>query len=233
MTKADRTTDLNYKVLHDAHDAHAAKANGYRSQGFFLREQNVVMDRLLSEHLPIVDIACGTGLMLQPIVEKGVPVIGIDFNARACGDANQNGINVIRGDAFDMPFAENSIAQAVNCQFLNQQKPDTAERFIYETARMLKPGGRLILLWRHARSLTHRTAHAIFRFFDMFGGQPAFPQYTHPLCALRQYAMENGLDIIEQSITLPLVGPNSLPAYNLFARLFGASFILVLEKPKQ
>ena len=48
----------------------------YRSIALFKREQTVVLERIAPDRVPILDIGCGTGLMLQPLIQQSVPVVG-------------------------------------------------------------------------------------------------------------------------------------------------------------
>ena len=222
----------DYHELHARYGVTNPKANGYRSLALFRREQAIVLERIDSDRHPILDIGCGTGLVLQPLISQSIAVVGLDLHGGACLAARSNGVRSIQGDAINMPFARSSIGQAVNCGFLNQLNPEQATAFIAEVARILMPGGRCIILWRHGKSLLHRVAHRAFRTLDrLFWGQPPFPQYTHSFAYIRQHARDQGLNIIEEAITLPPPAPITLPNTHPTTWLFGASLLIVLEKP--
>ena len=231
MIKADSNVDELYEVMRSAHGARKAGANGYRLHSFFRREQRLLLSHLDWDKGPILDIACGSGLMLLPLMAQGRTVIGVDFNETACNDARHNGLAILRGDAFNLPIGDNSIAQAVNCQFLNQQPAEQTQRFIEETARVLMPGGQLLILWRHAESVLHRSAHAVLQALDKItGDQPEFPQYKNTLEEITRYSHEAGLSLVQGAVTLPVLRPYTLPSTSIRAQLFGASLFAILKK---
>lgn len=229
--RADTETDSYYHVLRRQFGSRQPQANGYRSQSFFLREQTVVFSALSAMEGPIVDIACGSGLMLLPHEGPNQFVFGIDFNVDACRTAAANGVPVVRGDAYALSLKSGSISQIVNCQFLNQQTEEGAKLFVEEAARVLVPGGTLIILWRHARSYIHRLAHCLLTVLDRMRGHPKFPQHEHPLAAIRTYAIAAGLIVETEAVTLPFLKPPTVRADSVAAHLIGASCLLVLRKP--
>lgn len=228
--KADKDVDARYEFLRGRHGEKNSKANGYRLESFFAREQRLLLKAIDRENGPFLDIACGSGLMLEPLKKEGQEVFGIDFNTDACEAALGNGIQITRGDAFTLPFADNTIGQIVNCQFLNQQPPAETQKFIEESARVLKTSGQLIILWRHARSVIHRTAHSVFTFMDKFTGQPPFPQYEHPIEEIEGFAKGAGLETVDKAVTLPLLKPDIVNADGIAANVMGASLYIVLKK---
>ncbi len=231
VIKADQNIDARYGFLRARHGQANPQANGYRLGRFFEREQRVILSVLDQTHGPFLDVACGSGLMLAPLLDKGHTVYGLDFNKEGCTAAAQNGLTIVRGDAFQMPFSDQTLGQIINCQFLNQQPSQQTQCFIEEGARVLKSGGQLIILWRHARSLIHKTSHSIFTFLDKFTGQPPFPQYEHPIQEIRGFASTVGLKIKHEAVTLPFLKPDTMTVKNLSSNIIGASFFIVLEKP--
>ncbi len=230
--KADEQVDALYNTMRGTYGAQDAGANGYRFHSFFEREQRLLLDHLDVACEPILDVACGSGLMLLPLQRQGVDVSGLDFNEDACADARANGFPIVQGDAFNLPFPANSFGQIVNCQFLNQQPADKTQRFVEEAARVLRQGGSLLILWRHADSLLHRSAHAVFRMADrVTGNQPGFPQYSNPLADVERYASEAGLSLVESAVTLPVLRQDRVAAHSIAAKLFGASLFARFEKP--
>jgi demethylmenaquinone methyltransferase/2-methoxy-6-polyprenyl-1,4-benzoquinol methylase len=102
----------------------------------------------------VLDLACGTGLNFSHINERiGLQgrVIGLDFTRpmlkrarrRAARNRWQN-IGLVEGDATRLPLAGESF-DAVLCSYAMAIIPDY-RRAIAEAARVLKPGGRLVLL---------------------------------------------------------------------------------------
>ena len=229
--QADKDVDARYGFLRNRHGEVNPQANGYRLGGFFEREQRILLAALDRENGPFLDVACGSGLMLAPLLTKGHAVYGLDYNAEACLAAHGNGITILRGDAFNMPLPDNSIGQIVNCQFLNQQTQEQTRQFIEESARVLKPGGQLIILWRHARSLIHIGSHAVFTVMDRFTGQPPFPQYTHPFAEIKLFAETAGLEVKKKAVTMPFLKPEIIRINDVRANILGASLFTVLKKP--
>lgn len=243
--RADGEVDALYRAMRDRFGGRAAGANGYVSTGFFRREQALVLD-LIAAHAPaaprpatVLDIACGSGLMLgDPVARDRLPaglrVVGVDYNARACRDAAVNGLAILRGDAFRLPVASETMDLAINCQFLNQQARDARAPFLAEAARVLAPGGHLILLWRRADSLLHRGAHALVSARDRLTGRPIFPQVAHPMPAIAAAAEAAGFAVVTRGTTLPVAVPGRaapvVPASGLVGRLVGASNLLVLRR---
>ena len=229
--QADSEVDARYAFLRTRHGSENPQANGYRLGGFFLREQRVLLSFLDHEEVPVFDVACGSGLMLSPLLQQGRQVYGLDFNHDGCCDAAHNGLRVVRGDAFNMPMADDSVGQIVNCQFLNQQSARQTQKFITEGARVLKTGGKMLILWRHADSLVHILSHTVFTFLDRFTGQPPFPQYRHPMEEIEEYATRSGLVVDYKAVTLPFLKPDLIPYGRFLHRLIGASLFIVLKKP--
>lgn len=226
----DKDVDARYDYLRGRHGTANPAANGYRLGRIFTRDREALFSALDKNNGPFLDIACGSGLMLAPLLGEGHDVYGLDFNADACAGARLNGIKIIRGDAFNIPLPDSSVGQIVNCQFLNQQPPAETEKFIQESARVLKSGGQLLILWRHARSLIHISAHAVFTVMDKFSGQPPFPQYVHSFDEIESFAAKAGLSVQKKAVTLPFSGTQMIAPGALGADIVGASQFIVLRK---
>jgi len=230
---ADQRTDNLYAGIRQKFGQRGAGANGYQLGAFFRREQALLYSCLRPDEFPLLDIACGSGLMLTPSLGNGAEVIGLDFNQQACADALGNGLAVTRGDAFGLPFAADTIGQVVNCQFLNQQTSGDTRLFVEEVARVLKPGGRLVLFWRHADSLFHRLAGALVQVSERLRGAPRFPQFTHPMAEIEEMITAAGLVTTQRKVSVPFLVPQWLEPASSAASIVGASLILVAEKPRR
>ncbi len=231
MPLADQQTDGLYAGIRQKFGQQSAGANGYQMSAFFRREQALLYSFLRPNDFPLLDVACGSGLMLAPSLGNGAEVIGVDFNQQACVDARNNGLKVLRGDAFELPFADQTMAQVVNCQFLNQQSAADTQRFISEVARVLKPGGQLVLFWRHAESVFHRLAGTLIRASERMSGAPVFPQFTHPMAEIETLMTASGLVVVERAVSVPFGYPRQLRPSRIAARVIGASLVLVAERP--
>lgn len=101
-----------------------------------------------------LEVAIGTGLNL-PYYPPDVRLTGLDLTrtmlalARTSALRIGRAIELLEGDAHDLPFADGSFDTVV-CTYAMCSVPDEA-RAIAEMKRILKPGGRLILV-DHVRS---------------------------------------------------------------------------------
>jgi ubiquinone/menaquinone biosynthesis C-methylase UbiE len=102
----------------------------------------------------VLDLACGTGLNFPHIIEWIGPqgrIVGVDFTramlrrARRKIDSHRWGcVSLVEGDASGLPLASES-CDAVLCAYAMIVIPEY-RRAIAEAVRVLKPGGRLVLL---------------------------------------------------------------------------------------
>jgi ubiquinone/menaquinone biosynthesis C-methylase UbiE len=101
-----------------------------------------------------LEVAIGTGLNL-PHYPPDVRLTGVDLSpemlavAETSARGSGRSIELLEGDAHDLPFAESSFDTVV-CTYALCSVPDEA-RAVSEMKRVLKPGGRLILV-DHIRS---------------------------------------------------------------------------------
>jgi ubiquinone/menaquinone biosynthesis C-methylase UbiE len=108
--------------------------------------------RRLAEQ-PLLDVACGTGRFLTFVKDNypRLPVVGLDLSrpylekASACL-APWSWARLVEGAAEQLPFADQSFA-LVTCVYLFHELPRKVRiRVAGEMARVLRPGGRLILV---------------------------------------------------------------------------------------
>ncbi|MEO1924867.1 MAG: methyltransferase domain-containing protein [Gammaproteobacteria bacterium] len=230
LKQADTEVNKLYSTMRNRYGDINPKANGYRLKKYFIKEQEMILSEISDENKIIVDLACGSGLMLNPLISTEQLIIGIDFNETACLDAKRNKLNIIRGDVFSIPIADSSVDKIINCQFLNQQSNDKAEHLLDEIYRILKPGGRLIMIWRNDRALIHKLAIFIYRYIDKFTGRPEFPYYDNYVGDLAHYSTKIGFSIVSQFLTFPLFNWNFHNLDSIGAKALGASCFLVVEK---
>jgi len=94
----------------------------------------------------LVDVACGTGDLAELAVRAGARAVAIDFAPAMLEVARRRGAATLlmRADASALPLVSGA-ADAVSCGFALRNFV-AIEPFLREAARVLKPGGRLVIL---------------------------------------------------------------------------------------
>ena len=88
----------------------------------------------------LLDVACGGGLMAPHV--HGYRHVGVDIGRRAVEISRSKGIEVVRGDAARLPFADESVRVVVAGEVF-EHVPDL-EAVVQEIGRVLSPGGTLV-----------------------------------------------------------------------------------------
>jgi demethylmenaquinone methyltransferase/2-methoxy-6-polyprenyl-1,4-benzoquinol methylase len=94
----------------------------------------------------VIDVACGTGDLVELAASRGARVVGVDFASGMLGIAGRRGLtaHLVRGDALALPLPD-AAADALTCAFALRNFV-AIPPFLAEAARVLRDGGRLALL---------------------------------------------------------------------------------------
>ena len=146
----------------------------------------------LAEDASILDIGCGDGFHLDLLREFGRPgwnLEGIDPSPRAADAAARRGLTVHRGVVQDVELPADRFDLAVMIATI--EHVDDPPGVLAAVRRLLKPGGRVVLVTDNAASPDAR----------LFGGRHwggyHFPRHWNLFTAstLRELARKSGLDV--------------------------------------
>lgn len=93
----------------------------------------------------LLDVGCGTGLLLDDLPRCGGFVVGVDFSREMLRRAEErfDGVSLILADADNLPFQDESFDTVVSLTLL-QNMPDP-KRTVREMARVTEAGGKVIV----------------------------------------------------------------------------------------
>jgi ubiquinone/menaquinone biosynthesis C-methylase UbiE len=95
----------------------------------------------------LLDVGCGGGVHAVAFAEHGWAVTGVDVSQAQLELARGRGVEVVEADAALLPFEDGTFDAAVS-MFTHTDVDDFAT-VIRETARVLRPGGKLVYLGIH------------------------------------------------------------------------------------
>ena len=106
----------------------------------------VVRAATISAHDRVIDLACGTGDLSELAVRTGARVVGVDFAGNMLAGARRRGISAafVQADAERLPLPPHWATVIVSGFALRNFVSIPA--VLAEAARVLLPGGRLVLL---------------------------------------------------------------------------------------
>jgi 2-polyprenyl-6-hydroxyphenyl methylase / 3-demethylubiquinone-9 3-methyltransferase len=155
-----------------------------------------------AEHVPpaaspralLVDLACGGGLMAPHVQRLGYRHVGVDIGPAGLRLARQHGVAAVRASVLQVPLAD-ACADVVLAGEILEHVEDTGA-VVAECARLLKPGGTLVLDSIAASPLAGPVAVGLAE--RLPGGPPPGihdPALFVDRAALRATAAEVGLDL--------------------------------------
>ena len=228
MAHVDTRSDEIYDGLQGDFGTVSPKAVGYLSEYSFLRERMMVLETVGDEPGVVVDLACGAGLITLPLAKAGCRVIGIDFNAAACRQARRNGIEAVRGDAFNLPLSDGMADVVLNVEFAQQYDLEAVERMLHEAARVLRPSGRLVIVWSNRAALVHRIVSAAWNLLNRLRGRAWFALIHHARSAMQAAGERAGLGLDEVFAIFPLSRFRRVEGP--LVSLIGTSFVATFRK---
>jgi ubiquinone/menaquinone biosynthesis C-methylase UbiE len=112
--------------------------------------QKIFVQALSNEHLKILDVGTGPGIVANLLVDLGHDVIGVDVSdgmlrqAMDNSEALHHSLEFVQGDGERLPFESGTFDAVVN-RYVLWTLPDP-KRALVEWKRVLKPGGRLVVI---------------------------------------------------------------------------------------
>ena len=154
-------------------------ANATRRQA--LPQLHEVFAERDQRRLRLLDVGCGTGRFLDFVKQAWprLPAVGLDMSEAYVRDAKRHltrwsRINLVVGNGESIPVPDDS-QDAVTSIFMFHELPPYVRRIVFrEFARVLKPGGRLVLV----DSLQHRDEPDYEGLLELFPQSFHEPYYT-------------------------------------------------------
>src|SRR6266511_2101405 len=118
----------------------------------------------------VADLACGTGDLCDELLASGYRAVGFDFSHGMLRNARTEA-PVVEADVLRLPLADGGVDGAT-CGFALRNVTDLIELFA-ETARVLRPGGRVAFLeTSEPDGRVLRAGHALYfrRIVPLIGG---------------------------------------------------------------
>ncbi len=101
----------------------------------------------------VLEVGCGTGLVLQRIARHARLAFGVDLSPGMAAKARDRGFDVVVGSVTALPFADQSFD--VVCSFKVLAHVPDIDRALAELVRVTRPGGHLVLEFYNPWSLRY------------------------------------------------------------------------------
>jgi SAM-dependent methyltransferase len=99
----------------------------------------------------VLEIGCGTGLLLTRVAAVAASAKGVDLSPGMLEGARRRGLDVVEGTATALPFEPESFDVVYSFKVLAHV--EEIETALSEAARVLRPGGRAVLEFYNRHSL--------------------------------------------------------------------------------
>lgn len=147
----------------------------------------------------LLDLGCGDGQLVEFMQNRGWQAEGLDFDPAAVENAVRRGLHVKVGTLSSECHPENSFEAIIMSHFVEHIHEPI--RLLAECHRILKPGGRLLILTPNVNSWGHRRFEGSWR-----GLEP--PRHLHLFSpqSIRQLVQRTGFEKITVTTTLRNAG---------------------------
>ena len=107
----------------------------------------------LCQNADVLELGCGTGLILNEINSTARSAIGLDISPKMLERARERGLDVVEGKATELPFEDESFDVVYSFKVLAHV--ESIHDALAEVARVLRPGGHAVLDFYNRHSLRY------------------------------------------------------------------------------
>jgi SAM-dependent methyltransferase len=135
------------------YDRFAAGYEAERHHGYhrLIDELELELVRKYGAGRDVFEAGCGTGLLLREAASFARSAVGLDLSRGMLGPARERGLRVVQGSLTDVPLPSASVDLVYSMKVLAHVPP--IERAVAELARLVRPGGHLLLEFYNPWSL--------------------------------------------------------------------------------
>ncbi len=113
-----------------------------------ITDAEATADFLANRHRsgPVLEVGVGTGRLAQPLIQRGMVVVGLDASASMLAQCPRS-VHAVRADMAALPFAASSFGSAL-CAFntlFNLPSAQSQQDFLNQIAHCLAPGAPLVI----------------------------------------------------------------------------------------
>ena len=165
---------------------------------------------------PVRDLACGDGYLLSLMRSLQRRLIGVDLSRGELAAARVRlgpNMELVRARAVELPLATSSVA-AITCHMALQLMDDT-DSIIRELARVLRPGGELVVLLPQTPAPLETAGPARAAFIDALRGEQQSDRWRDVHFGERALCSIEGL----RAALLPRVGTLAITTFSSVQQL--------------
>ena len=145
LRPAAKAHDTSWGGVAEWYASHLSQGETYHSEVVMPHVKRIVG---ATSGMRILDLACGEGSLVRELAASGADVTGSDVAPELIALAKKKGGSFHIADAGSLAFADDASYDVVVC-VLAIQNMERPEKAIAEAARVLRPGGRLVLVLNH------------------------------------------------------------------------------------
>jgi dolichol-phosphate mannosyltransferase len=128
------------------------------------------LERYMRRHFArgseLVHAGCGSGLVDHKL-QREMKLTGLDISVSALrlyARNNPDLVRLIHGSILDIPLPGGSVDGVYNLGVLEHFTPSAIQRFLQESRRVLRPGGKVIIFWPHQNATSVAVLKAVHWF---------------------------------------------------------------------
>ncbi|PIS42870.1 MAG: hypothetical protein COT24_01160 [Candidatus Kerfeldbacteria bacterium CG08_land_8_20_14_0_20_40_16] len=228
----------NYQKTEDYYNKYGSWYDQERSKGYyeFINNQEIEIVREYGENKNVLEIGCGTGIILNEVNKFTLSARGIDLSPGMLEKAKEKNLNVQMANATKIPFPDNSFDLVYSFKVL-AHIPEV-NKVIEEAARVVKNDGVLILEFYNPYSLkklTNWVYNLVKRrgVYIRYDGLGKIKSYLPNKWKVTEYYGIKVLAIGKKLSLVPIFKKLEKKLMQSWLGRFGGYFVVVIKKDEQ